>query len=330
MNDADNDKLGSPPELGANPEPQVLAIKRDGSVWRMGKRAFLKTAAAATVAGATVGCSDPKKDPDNVIPPFVFGSTTYRLIDLKDYNGALPPSGTNLAVVAYVQSDFYFRYFDAQGQLAVNQHESNILERANIAQIKVLAASIAAKGEADPVEQTRFAVLFSEVRADAAKSENSSGRRMQGSDGRVKARGRRMQGSAGTGAVSGRRMQGAEGRVEAGSPQRNLGTLRINNEYYTDSRIEASYTDGYTKLAHTGGTVMVRTDALPEIVRLQLPHPIDNPSQRPSAVPHKAVVPEPSPPRPSPPPRPPPRPKPSPSPGGGSGGEYTSHYWRPN
>jgi head-tail adaptor len=283
----------------------------------MGKRAFLKIAATGAVAGATLSCSDQKKDPNNAIPPFAFGATTYRLIDLKDYNGALPPSGMNLAVVGYVQNDFYFRYFDEQGRLAVNQHESKVTDAATLSEMKVLASSLAAKGDAEPSEQSRFAQLFSAVRSDAEKSQASSGRRMQGSDARLGVRGRRMQRSAAGGTVSGKRMQGAEGRVEAGSPQRNLGTLLVNNERYTDSRIAETYADGYTKLAYAGGVVVVRTDALPEVVRLQLPHPIANPSPKPSAVPRTTttVVPA-APVAPAEPSRPLER--------------EPSHYWRPN
>jgi hypothetical protein len=130
--------------------------------------------------------------------------------------------------------------------------------------------------------------------------------------------GRRMQGSTPVGTTSGRRMQGAEGRPEA-EVRRPLGTLIVNNERYDNAQIVDTYTDGYTRLSHLRGEVVVRTDSLPELVRLQTPMAIANPGGIPSAIPRTetttTVVPAPA---------PAPAPKPAPS------RSYTSHYWRPN
>ncbi|HEV3040915.1 MAG TPA: hypothetical protein VHA33_24320 [Candidatus Angelobacter sp.] len=354
MKEAETNEPESNHEEEANPKPHVFAIKRGASVWS--KREFLKTAASGIVTAAVIGCSPknadnasafPSKDPNNAIPPFVVGGTTYRLIDLKDYNGTLPPTGVNLGVVGYVQADFYFRYFNEQGRQAVNQHESKVGDKAALSGMKSLATSLAARGNAQPTEQSQFAELFSAIKLDTEKSATSSGRRMQGSNARVEARGRRMQGSAASGAISGRRMQGAEGRVEAGSPQRNLGTLTINGQRYENSRIVESYTDGYTRLAHADGVAVVRTDALPEVVQMQLPHPVANPSRRPTTVPKTTTVVPSAPIRPVEPVRPvepsrsaepvrpvepsrPAEPVRPVEPSRPSEGTYTSHYWRPN
>jgi hypothetical protein len=308
-------RSGFAPEPAANTdsteppaEPQVLAIKRQGDVWRMSKREFLKTVAAGTVvglAGTAVGCA--ADDDDDAIPPFQSGGVTYRLIALLDYNATLPDSGTSLAVTAYVESDFYFRSFDQQGALAVNLHESRLADQATVGEIKDFAKTLAAKGSAEPAEQQRFAELFSTATSGTG---TVSGRRMQGSESRVERSGRRMQGSTPTSTVSGRRMQGAEGRPEAGSRPQNLGTLVVNNRWYKESHIIATYTDGYTRLSHAGGEAVVQTDALPEIVQMQLPQAVANPSPRPSTVPRTTTA------RPA-------RPR---SPRRRSSG----HYWRPN
>lgn len=292
-----------PPDASTTPdEPQVLAVKRDEQVWRMGKREFLKRAVLGAVAGAAACKTD--KD-DNAVPPFAIGGMTYRLIALPDYNAELPQTGTSLSVVGFVDADFYFRAFNPAGQLVVNLHESKATDPAALGDLKRLSQTVAARGSAEPAEQTRFAELFATTTGTGPRS----GRRMQGTTGEVGQAGRRMQGSASTGTITGRRMQGAEGRMEGSSAQRNLGTLRVNHERYNDARIVATYDDGYTKLTHADGEAVVRTDALPEIVRMQLPMAIGNPSPLPTAVPRTEVVPAPS---------PPPR------------STYGGHYWRPN
>jgi hypothetical protein len=114
--------------------------------------------------------------------------------------------------------------------------------------------------------------------------------------------------------------------VEADSAQRNLGVVVINGQKYSDARTVETYTDGHTKVEHAGGTMVVRTDALPEIVRMQLSIPIANPTPMPSAIPQResstttVVVPT-EPVRPAP-----PKPTPVPSPPRTT----TYHYWRPN
>lgn len=308
-------------------EPRIFAMKRRDDLWRMDKRAFLKSMALGTVAGV-IGCSESAEDiPDDdsddsgdSIPPFDVGGISYRLIDLRDYNGTLPPSGRNLAVVAYVQSDFYFRYFDGEGNHAVNVHESNVSDQTAVGEIKSMTQTIAARGNASPSEQVRINKLFTAVRNSATGTgETVSGRRMQGTAAQTESGGRRMQGTIPSGPASGRRLQGAEGRAEAGRPPRILGTLRINDETYQESRIVATYTDGQTKLSHAGGEIVVRTDALPELVHMQLPQPIKNPSPRSTAVPTQTTTttPVPTPVRPS---------NPSPAPRSST----TGHYWRPN
>lgn len=297
-------------EVPASSAPRVLAIKRNGSVWRMGKREFLKTAVWGAVAGATGACADRQdEEGDDAIPPFLVGGITYRVIALRDYNAVLPQSGKNVSVVAYVDSDFYFRHFDGDGQLAVNLHESKVTDKAALGEMKQLTQFVAAKFSADPTEQARFAELFSAT-TGSGTSTTASGRRMQGSQAETQTAGRRMQGSASTGTVSGRRMQGAEGRVESTSPPRNLGTLRVNNQSYENATILETYTDGYTRVSHAGGAVVVRTDALPEMVQLQLPQAVANPNPVPSAVPKTGVT--------------------RPAPSTPRRRRSTGHYWRPN
>jgi hypothetical protein len=310
MKKPESDSPAAAPDPGADAEPQVLAVKRGHEVWRMDKREFLKRAVLGAVAGAGA-CSgqDEDGDPesDDAVPPFVVGGTTYRLIELKSYNAGLPFTGTNLAIVAFINGDFYFRSFDAEGTQRFNLHESQIPapEQAALGDLKRLAQSLALTGSAEPAEQTRFAELHGVMTGKSTVT----GRRMQGTAGEVEP-GRRMQGSASPGTVTGRRMQGAEGRPESPRVRRNLGTLRVNGERYNSATIVETYTDGYTKLSHADGEAVVRTDALPEIVRMQLPIAVPNPGVVPTAVPRTTVRPAPS---------PPPR-----SSGGGG------HYWRPN
>ncbi len=331
-------------------EPQVFAMKRRDDLWRMDKRAFLKSMVLGTAVGA-FGCSTADKDnqdnqseegDDSIaaleedvqddqgqegeepIPPFDVGGISYQLIDLRDYNGTLPSSGRNLAVVAYVQSDFYFRYFDAEGNQAVNVHESNVPDQVSVGEIKSLAQTVAAKRSASANEQARISELFTNVRnSTTGAGDTASGRRMQGTRTQTGSGGRRMQGTIPGGPTSGRRLQGAEGRAEAGTPPRNLGTLRINGERYEESRVIATYSDGQTRISHAGGETVVRTEALPEIVQMQLPQPTQNPSPRAAAMPTQTTTTRPV----SPPVSPPKRPsRPSSPPRRRS----TGHYWRPN
>ncbi|MCG8463162.1 MAG: hypothetical protein MI919_43320 [Holophagales bacterium] len=324
------------PEPRPDEEPQVFAMKRGDDLWRMDKRAFLKSMALGTAAGA-IGCSTtdtgeagdpdepgPPVGPDDdgdggggndSIPPFDVEGISYRLIDLRDYNGTLPESGQNLAVIAYVQSDFFFRYFDAEGNQAVNVHESKVSDQTSVSEMKNLARSVTAARNAGAAEQARLAELFGNVRSSATEAGGAvSDRRMQGTRARSESGRRRMQGTIPGGSTSGRRLPGAEGRAEAGTAPRNLGTLRINGESYRESRIIATYKDGHTKLSHARGVIVVRTDALPEIVRMQLPQPVDNPSPRPTTIPAGESVTSPSAPREPPPTR----------------RRSTGHYWRPN
>ena len=309
----------SPPEATPDAEPQVMAIKRQDEVWRIGKRTFLKSTVVGAFASVAAACRNDNPDNDP-IPPFAIGGTTYRLMVLPDYNAKLPAAGRNLAVVASVKDDFYFRYFDDSGTMAVNQHESKVADKAALAEMKSLAQRVTAKRSADATEQSRFAELF----ATTTGTGKGSGRRIQGTDARVDSAGRRVQGSMSSGTISGRRMQGAEGRPEARSEPRNLGTLVVNNEKYEDSKVAETYTDGYTRIVHAGGEAVIRTDALPEIVRMQLPLASTSPSPRPSAIPRAVTVPAPAP---APPPQPEPQPEPQPSDDAGS---YGGHYWRPN
>lgn len=297
----------SPPGPAATPDkPHVLAVKRGEEVWRMGKREFLKRAVLGAVAGGAA-CNS-KKDDDDTVPPFAIGGMTYRLIALPDYNAELPRTGASLSVVGFVDSDFYFRSFNAAGEMVVNLHESKATDVAALSDLKRLSQTVAARRSIEPAEQTRFAELFATTTGTGPRS----GRRTQETTGKVEQPGRRMQGSASSGTITGRRMQGAEGRPEVGSVERNLGTLRVNSERYHEVQIVATYTDGYTTLKHADGEAVVRTDALPEIVRMQLPIAVSNPRSRPTAVP-TAV------------PAPPPAPRPPPRSSGGGG-----HYWRPN
>lgn len=309
-----------PPEATSDAEPQVMAIKRQDEVWRMGKRTFLKSTMVGAFASVAAACGLDSPDDENPddqnpinenphndpIPPFGIGGVTYRLIVLPDYNAELPAVGRNLAIVASVQDDFYFRSFDDQGEMAVNQHESKTSDQAALADMKSLAQTVTAKRSADTTEQARFAELF----ATTTGTGKASGRRMQGTDARVDSGGRRVQGSRSSGTISGRRVQGAEGRLEARSEPRNLGTLVLDNQKYDDSKVAETYTDGYTRIVHAGGEAVIRTDALPEIVRMQLPQASTSPSRRPSAIPRTATVPAESP--------------------SGYDRSYSTHYWRPN
>lgn len=316
----------------------VLAVKRDGQVWRISKRSFFKSAVVGMAALAVPGCSDgtPKTDAENkkkdddpppvgadAVPPFQAGGVTYRVIKLADYNDRLPWAGKRVVVVAYLNSDLYFRSFDERGGIVANQHESRIADKASLAKMKSLVETVAARGRAEAAEQASFVDLFSKVTSSAtAKGTEAptTGRRLQGSEGRAESSGRRLQGSTASGRVTGRRLQGAEGRLEGDSAQRNLGPLVVNGERYTDAKIVETYKDGYTQVAHSGGTIVVKTDSLPEIVRMQMSHPVANPSPRPTAIPAAprvesapVVTPAPVEPRPSPP-----------------STSYGGHYWRPN
>jgi hypothetical protein len=319
--------------------PRVLAVKRDGHVSRMDKRSFLRVA-ASVVGGASAGCASVAKPPDetpqqdddppggagggNAIPPFQIGGTTYHVIKFADYNARLPTAKSRTAFVAFVNDDFYFRAVDDRGTVASNHHESRITDKATLAEMKSIVATVVKKGTAASEEQIQIASLFSKVIASASvvpveTTPPSSGKRMQGSEGRPQSSGRRFQGSAASGQVAGRRLQGAEGRLEGDSAQRSLGVLVINGQRYSDTRITETYTDGYTKVVHAGGTIVVRTDALPEIVQMQLAIPIANPNPQPSAISEKGsttVVTPAKPPEPTRPRR-----------GSGGGG---IHYWRPN
>jgi hypothetical protein len=310
-----------PPEATPDTEPQVIAIKRQDEVWRMGKRTFLKSTAVAAFASVAAACAGEKKNPpgananpnpdNDPIPPFGIGGMTYRLIALPDYNATLPAAGRNLAIVASVKDDFYFRAFDDQGTMAVNQHQSKAADQAALAEMKSLAQTVTAKRSADATEQARFAELF----ATTTGTVKGTGRRIQATDARVDSTGRRVQGSASSGAISGRRIPGAEGRLEARGEPRNLGTLVVDNQRYEESKVAETYTDGYTRIVHTGGETVIRTDALPEIVQMQLPRASTSPSPRPSAIPRTTVVPAPA-------------PTPQTRPSDSYGGSY--HYWRPN
>jgi hypothetical protein len=320
MSNADDGSLGpTSQEPPTTPEPQVQAVKRDDTVWRMDKREVLKTAVVGTVAAVIGGCSSSKDDDDlpDAVPPFSVGGTTYRLIELPSYNAKLPAKGKNLAVVAFKDSDFYFRSFDARGKQEFFDHESKVQDQAALGELKKVVQSVTANRIVQPTEQDQIAELFTATTRPAG---STGGRRMQGSQTEAERPGRRMQGSSSTGAVSVRRMQGAEGRLEGSSAQRNLGTLKVNEVSYEESKIVETYTDGYTKVAHSGGEVVVRTDALPEIVRMQLPHAIVNPSPKPSAVPSTGSTTSSS-------------GSSSRSSSSSSGGSYRSsggHYWRPN
>lgn len=302
----------------ASTEPSVFAMKRDGVLQPIGKRSFLKAAAFAAV-GTTVGCSNDDDDDNpevgDAVPPFDVGGVTYRLVILRDYNSQLPPSGTNLGVVGFVGDDFFFRRFDESGRLAVNLHESRVEDKTLLANLKGLSMVLREKGTAEAAEQTRFAALFSETTASTGSA--GGGRRMQESAGSTKSGGRRMQGSTSQGSVSGQRMQGAEGRPAAGAKPRNVGTITVNGEQYENVTIVETYTDGYSRIEHSTGTVVVRTDALPEIAQMQAPIAVSQSSARPATMPAQPRVT----------PRPRPAPAPSPTPPRGGGG---SHYWRPN
>lgn len=316
----------TPDTPGPTDEDSVLAIKRDNLSAGMTKRSFLRAAMTGLAVSATAACSTPAKNddqaptpaPGNVGASFVVGGTTYEIVDLQDYNRVLPQTGANLAVVGYVGSDYFFRSFDADGSRTLNHHESKLQDRESLTEMKQLVATIVTTGRAEPTQQTQFAALFTKVAASTSTgSGGSSGKRLQSSEGSLSEQGRRMQGSAGSGQVSGRRMQGAEGRPERNVAEKDLGTVVVNGTPYHHARVTGTYTDGYSTVTHDGGTVVVRTDSLPEIVQMQLSVPVPNPAPRPAAIPVQPKV------APEPPPRS------SGSRGGGSR-SYGSHYWRPN
>ncbi|MCC6155359.1 MAG: hypothetical protein IT367_16440 [Candidatus Hydrogenedentes bacterium] len=331
------------PEAPTVTEPEVFAVRRDGELWRLSKREVLLGAAMGAVTTVAAGCtpgSDDEKSDDNdgppdtppdgppggsdAAPPFAVGGVTYQIVRLDSYNDTLISSGKNLTVIAFINSDFYFRHFDSKGRRAVNIHESKAEDKVALGKLKQLVQTVSEKASVEPAEQTEIADLFAET---TQRVRPGGGRRMQGTEAKPVRVGRRMQGSMSSGSVFGRRLQGAEGRIEAQGETRNLGALKVNNRIYEDSRIVETYSDGYTKVAHSGGEVVVRSDALPEIVQLQLPHPIPNPNPLPTAIPRTATVP-----KTVTAPTPTPKPKP-PRSSGGSGstsGTYGGHYWRPN
>ena len=303
----------------SEPQPKVFAVRRAETLWRSDKRGILKTAAVGAAASVVGGCSpsrdkNPKdKDPvPPVVPPFSIGGVTYSLIKLPDYNAKIPSSGKGAVVIAFVGSDYYLREFGPNGTMTVNYHESKVKDKTALGDLKQVVQSVVTEGGAAPAKQQEIADLFqASVRPSANAAER---KRMQGSEAKAEPAGRRMQGAVSSGNVSGRRMQGAEGRADVPGVQRDLGTLNINQNDYNDAKIVETYTDGYTKISHAGGSAVVRTDALPEVVQMQLPHPIANPSPKPSAIPstttRSTTVPSSS----------------SPPSTRSSGG----HYWRPN
>jgi hypothetical protein len=312
--------------------PRVFAVKRNGDIARLSKRSFLKTAAGAA-AGVVAGCSDKDKKDDEppggggFVAPFTVGGVTYSVMKLPDYNAALPPGARSAAIVGYVGSDFYFRAFNDRGEMVTNSHESRVADKASLAEMKELVTAAVKRGKVEAADQAKFAQVYGQVAGSASAtptaSTSSSGRRLQGSRGGAAEGGRRLQGSAGSGRVSGRRMQGAEGRPEGDLAQRNLGTVAINGQRYTNTRVVETYTDGYTKVAHAAGDMVVRTDALPEIVRMQLSIAVPNPKPMPSAIPRETTVVTPAP---APAVTAPPVTQPIPS----TPRTYTYHYWRPN
>lgn len=332
MNDSKDRKPEAP---DSTTEPPVVAIKRDAEAGGMTKRSFLRTAVGGLVVGAAFARADSpeKKDDDEDEPPgggsggvsFAVGGTTYRITDLKNYNGTLPKSGQNLAIVGYVGSSFFFRSFDAQGRRLADSHESRLADKASLDEIKVLTSTIVAKGSAEAEQQTQFAALFTKVTSSVGTgSGGTPGKRMQGAGGRAEKQGRRHQGSSGSGHVSGRRMQGGEGRSEGDSSERDLGTVVINGKSYDHTKVTATYTDGFSRVTHADGSILVRSDSLPEMVQMQLSIPVTNPTPVPSATPAKPKVVTPS-----------PTPAPPPSTGTRRGTTtmtytYTYHYWRPN
>lgn len=257
-----------------------------------------------------------ENDNDDDDPPvggglqFESGGKTYRIVDLGDYNGGMPAAGTSLFVIGHVKDDYFFREFDSAGSITLNAHESR-LEKGNsaVANLKSTTNVVETLGKFEDYHKenvVRFANEIStslppgrRIQASSGVSSGNPGRRMQGAagqtvgtgmstgssdpsgrrmqsgignDGQV---GRRMQGTASS--TGGRRMQGA-GNQFTNDHRTSFGDLTIGTKTYQNVHVQAVYTDGTCKIEHSGGTEVVQTAQLSELVRLQLPAPVPNPA----------------------------------------------------
>lgn len=305
---------------GENDSPKVYAIKRSGGLWTLHRRDALKAVAGATgalVVGA--GCDTKSTTPSEGTSfskaltsiEFSSGSNTFRLVDLKDYNGAMPSSGTNLFVVGYVVDDFFFRNFDSGGEVIFNKHESHFETAVDeLTRFKSLVREVKHRGRFEPSEEEQFAEMVSTISHQNKRTQasSSSGRRMQGSAAEITNPGRRMQNAAGAvagfdsrsqdsaasattagrrmqGALSeatsaGRRMQGTAGQFHGshGAYRQNYGDIVIGTRTYHNLKIVGVYSDGTCQIQYAGGSKAIQVTQLSELVRMQLPPPISRPA----------------------------------------------------